>query len=67
MAILMLIAGLVLLLIGGELLVRGSVGVAKGFKVPTLVIGLTIVSLGTSAPELLVSSYDRLIVSHSPL
>ncbi|MCF6320161.1 MAG: calcium/sodium antiporter [Rhizobiaceae bacterium] len=51
----LLLIGLVLLLIGGDWLVRGSVGLAEKLKVPPLIIGLTIVSFGTSAPELFVS------------
>ncbi len=51
----LLIGGLVVLIIAGELLVRGAVGIAEKFNIPTLVIGLTIVSFGTSAPELFVS------------
>jgi cation:H+ antiporter len=48
-------AGLVLLVLGGDWLVRGAVALAERFRVPPLVIGLTIVGFGTSAPELLVS------------
>lgn len=55
MAIIFLLIGLVLLLVGGDFLVKGAVGLAKRFNIPTMVIGLTIVSFGTSAPELLVS------------
>ncbi|MBL4593924.1 MAG: hypothetical protein JKX68_08925 [Flavobacteriales bacterium] len=51
----LLIGGLIILIIAGELLVRGAVGVAMKFNIPTLVIGMTIVSFGTSVPELLVS------------
>lgn len=51
----LLIGGLITLIVAGEALVRGAVGVALKFKIPTLVIGMTIVSFGTSAPELLVS------------
>jgi len=47
--------GLAGLFIGGELLVRGAVGSAERFGVPPLVIGLTIVGFGTSAPELATS------------
>jgi len=47
--------GLVLLLFGGDILVRGAVGIARRFKLSPLIIGLTIVSFGTSAPELMVS------------
>ena len=52
---LILISGLALLLVGGELLVKGAVALAARFEIPTMVIGLTVVSFGTSAPELLVS------------
>ncbi len=51
----LLIGGLIVLIISGEALVRGAVGVALKFNIPKLVIGMTIVSMGTSAPELLVS------------
>jgi len=51
----LLIGGLIVLIIAGEALVRGAVGVALKFNIPTLVIGMTIVSFGTSVPELLVS------------
>lgn len=50
-----LILGLLVLVAGGEIMVKGAVGIALKFKVSTLVIGLTVVSFGTSAPELLVS------------
>jgi cation:H+ antiporter len=55
MVYLVLLAGLALLLGGGETLVRGAVAIASRLHVPPLVIGLTIVALGTSAPELTVS------------
>lgn len=55
MIYLLFFAGLGLLLAGGEVLVRGAVGLALKMNVSNLVIGATIVSLGTSAPELLVS------------
>jgi cation:H+ antiporter len=51
-----LIAGLILLVVSGDYLVRGGVALAKSFKVSTLVIGVTIVSMGTSLPELFVSA-----------
>ncbi|MEX0986826.1 MAG: calcium/sodium antiporter [Bacteroidales bacterium] len=53
--ILYLILGLVLLLVSGKYLVESSVVIARHFRIPTSIIGLTIVSFGTSAPELLVS------------
>lgn len=54
-AILMLIVGFVLLVKGADWFVDGASGVAAKLKVPELVIGLTIVAFGTSAPELAVS------------
>ena len=50
-----LLFGLIVLLIGAELLVRGAVSIAEFFGVPDLVIGLTIVAIGTSLPELAAS------------
>lgn len=50
--ILQLVGGLVLLLVGGEALVRGAVAVAERFGVSPLLIGVTLVGFGTSAPEL---------------
>ena len=47
--------GIALLFGGGELFVQGSIALAVIFGIPQLVIGLTVVSLGTSAPELFVS------------
>ena len=49
------VAGLLALFFGGDWLVKGAVGIARRYRVPPLVIGLTIVGFGTSAPELLVS------------
>ena len=54
-SIIFLILGLILLLVSGKYLVESSVIIARHFKIPTIIIGLTIVSFGTSAPELLVS------------
>lgn len=50
-----IIVGTVLLLAGGDLLVRGAVDLALRLKVSLLVIGMTVVSFATSAPELIVS------------
>ena len=55
MAYLSLIGGLILLFVSGDTLVKGSVQLSRHFKLSTLVIGLTIVAFGTSAPELFVS------------
>ena len=51
----LVLAGLVGLFLGGEALVRGSVGIAKRLGMSALLIGLTVVGFGTSTPELLVS------------
>jgi len=55
MMYLMVAGGLVILLLGGDLLVRGAVTLAQRLDVPPLVIGLTVVAFGTSSPELVVS------------
>ena len=55
LAIIQLIAGFVLLYFGGDWLVNGGVALARRFRISPLVIGMTIVAFGTSAPELLVS------------
>lgn len=55
-----LIAGLVLLVAGAELLVKGSSRFAFKLGIPTTVIGLTIVAYGTSAPEMIVSAQAAL-------
>lgn len=53
---LLLIVGFVLLIKGADWFVDGSSSVAKSLRVPTLIIGMTIVAMGTSAPELAVST-----------
>lgn len=53
--ILMIIIGFVLLIKGADFLVDGASGIAKKFHIPEIIIGLTIVSIGTSMPELFVS------------
>ncbi|MFN3911004.1 calcium/sodium antiporter [Hyphomonas sp.] len=55
MMYLFVLGGLVLLFIGGEALVRGSVSVARKLNISELVIGLTLVGFGTSVPELVTS------------
>lgn len=50
-----ILTGLIGLFLGGEALVRGSVGIARRLSISPLVIGLTVVGFGTSTPELLVS------------
>ena len=53
--IILLIIGMVLMIKGADEFVDGASSIAKKFKIPTLVIGLTLVSIGTSMPELSVS------------
>jgi cation:H+ antiporter len=55
MSVFLVIAGLALLVVGGDFLVRASVGLSFKLKISKLVIGMTVVSFATSAPELLVS------------
>lgn len=51
----LIIIGFALLIVGADLLVDGASGIAKKFHIPEIIIGLTIVSIGTSMPELFVS------------
>jgi len=55
LSILTLIAGLIILVIAGDYLVRGAVALAEKLSIDPLIIGLTIVAFGTSAPEMFVS------------
>jgi len=60
LSILLLIIGLVILIVGADGLVRGASSFAKKWGIAPLVIGLTIVSFGTSAPELIVNILSAL-------
>ena len=60
MEYLYLLAGLVLILAGANYLTDGSVALAERFRVPGFLIGLTIVAVGTSTPELVVSFLSAL-------
>lgn len=55
LSIFLIIIGFVLLIKGADFLVEGSSSIAKKFHIPEIIIGLTIVSIGTSMPELFVS------------
>lgn len=55
MAWLLILAGLVTLVVGAEALVRGSAWIAEAMGIRPMVVGLTVVAIGTSAPELVVS------------
>ena len=55
-----LFGGFVYLLMGGELLVRGALGLSRESKIPPMIVGMTVVAMGTSAPELMVSTFSTL-------
>jgi len=52
---LLLLAGLALLFVSGKFLVDSSIAISRRLRIPRMIIGLTVVAFGTSAPELLVS------------
>ncbi len=56
----LLLAGLLLLVFSGDFLVKGAVGIAENLGIDPLVIGLTVVAFGTSAPELFISVQSAL-------
>lgn len=64
LSLFLLIIGLLLLIKGGDWLVNGSSSIARKYGISELVIGLTIVAFGTSAPELVVSSLAA--INHHP-
>ena len=57
---LILVVGLVLLTVGADWLTKGCVGMAARFRVPEFVVGLTVMAVGTSMPELTVSAMSAL-------
>ena len=64
--VLLFILGLVLLIFGGNFFVDGASGIAKRFKMSELLIGATIVSIGTTLPELMVSATSA-VSGHSEI
>lgn len=58
--LLRLLGGVVYLVIGGDLLVRGALGMSRRASISPLIVGLTVVALGTSAPELVISLHSAL-------
>jgi len=62
--ILKVLAGLGLLVFAGDLLVRGAVNLALRLGIPALIVGLTVVAFGTSAPEMMVSV--AAVLDHAP-
>lgn len=55
---LILVVGLAMVIFGANTLVDGAAALAKKYKIPNIVIGLTVVAFGTSSPELAISSYS---------
>ena len=64
--LILLVLGFFLLVKGADFLVEGASSIAKKFKIPSLIIGLTIVAIGTSMPELVVSTFSA-IEGHSDI
>jgi cation:H+ antiporter len=62
-SILLLFSGLIVLVLGANFLLKSAVSISLKFKIPRLLIGLTVVSLATSAPELIISIKSALIGS----
>lgn len=60
LAIILLIVGLAILVFGADYLVKGAASLSRRMKIPTIVVGLTVVAFGTSAPELIVNIMSAL-------
>lgn len=65
MEYLWLVAGFVLLIVGADVFVEGSSAIARLFKIPSIIIGLTVVAFGTSMPEASVSINAALVGENS--
>ena len=61
--VLLFIVGLLCLIKGGDWFVDGATGIARRFHVPELLIGATVVSIGTTLPEVMVSTTSALTLS----
>ena len=59
-AILLFAVGLVLLIKGGDWFVDGATGIARRFRIPEIIVGATVVSIGTTLPEVMVSATGAL-------
>ena len=59
-SVLLFAVGLVLLIKGGDWFVDGATGIAKRFRLPDIVVGATVVSIGTTLPEVMVSTTGAL-------
>lgn len=60
LSVFLFIVGLILLIKGGDWFVDGAVGISKKFKIPDILIGATVVSIGTTLPEVMVSATSAL-------
>lgn len=60
LVLVIMISGLVVLILGGDFLVKGASNIAYSLHISPMVVGLTIVAFGTSAPELLISTISAL-------
>ncbi|MBE6582866.1 MAG: calcium/sodium antiporter [Ruminococcaceae bacterium] len=58
LTVLWFVVGLILLIKGGDWFVDGATGIAKRFRIPDILIGATVVSIGTTLPEVMVSATD---------
>ena len=67
MEILLTIAGLALILVGANYLTDGSAALARRFHISEFIVGLTVVAIGTSTPELIVSVMSALANSEVPI
>ena len=59
-SVLLFAVGLVLLIYGGDWFVDGATGIARRFRLPDIVVGATVVSIGTTLPEVMVSTTGAL-------
>ncbi|MBQ3491337.1 MAG: sodium:calcium antiporter, partial [Oscillospiraceae bacterium] len=59
-AVILFAIGLVLLIKGGDWFVDGATGIARRFKIPEIIVGATVVSIGTTLPEVMVSATGAL-------
>ena len=64
--ILLIVIGFVFLVLGADVLVKGCSNIAKKFHIPEVIIGLTIVAIGTSMPEIIIT-IDSAIAGHADL
>ncbi len=62
----LLILGLTILIVGAELLTRGGAALAQQMRVPPVIVGLTVVAIGTSTPELAIG-IDAALIGNGPL